>query len=42
MPEEVVVDEPASELGVGILLDELMPDEEELLGLLDAPLELEP
>jgi hypothetical protein len=44
MPDEVVVDEPAAELGVGtLLLGEDMPDADELLGLvLEAPLELEP
>ena len=44
IPDEVVVDEPAAELGVGtLLLGEDMPDEDELLGLvLEAPLELEP
>ena len=38
IPDEVVVEEPAAELGVGTLLVE-----DELLGLvLEAPLELEP
>ncbi|WP_156396798.1 hypothetical protein [Noviherbaspirillum sp. Root189] len=45
IPDEVVVDEPVAELGVGtLLLGEDMPDEDEdELGLvLEAPLELEP